>query len=43
MSIPHPKCGVLDLRAEPPEAFRKTAAALGLDPLAALGALKARA
>jgi tRNA pseudouridine32 synthase/23S rRNA pseudouridine746 synthase len=43
LAIPHPKGGVLDLRAEPPEAFRKTAAALGLDPLAALGALKARA
>ena len=31
LAIPHPKGGALDLRADPPPAFRDTAAALGLD------------
>ena len=30
LAIPHPKGGMLDLRAAPPLAFRKTCAALGL-------------
>jgi RluA family pseudouridine synthase len=42
LAAPHPKGGMLNLRAEPPAAFARTAAALGLDPLAALAALGAR-
>ena len=41
LAIPHPKGGTLDLSVQPPDAFRKTAAALGLDPMAALADLKA--
>jgi tRNA pseudouridine32 synthase/23S rRNA pseudouridine746 synthase len=42
LAIPHPKGGVLNLRAEPPAAFARTAAALGLDPMAGLAMLGAR-
>jgi len=34
LAIPHPRGGMLDLRADPPPAFRETAAALGLDSFA---------
>jgi tRNA pseudouridine32 synthase/23S rRNA pseudouridine746 synthase len=36
LAIAHPKGAMLDLRAEPPEAFCRTAAALGLGALAGL-------
>ena len=42
LAAPHPKGGMLNLTAQPPEAFRKTAAALGLDAMAGLAMLGAK-
>lgn len=42
LAIPHPKGGTLNLTAQPPAPFRETAAALQLDPMAALATLEPR-